>query len=380
MISQYLSRRTTKIRRATVFALFILLAAVGSSKAQRPAAVVRVDEVRSEARSQTVPVIGRLIARREGVIAARVGGAIANFKMRVGDRVNAGEVIATIEDALLLAAQQQAQGQLAETRARIVTARAQLALARQETVRLATLKNTQATSKALYEDAKQSEVIGRARVGEAQAAINTAQANLRVSEIDLQHARVTAPYAGIIVQRLLEEGAYAKTGDAIVRMMADTDMEVEADVPFDRLRGLTVGLEVQVTLDDGKRYPAVVRAIIPEEDRRTRTRAVRFSCDFVDAETLADGQSATVQIPVGAARTITSVHKDAVNRRGDKTLVFVVEAEIAKLRPVKLGQALGTRFEVLDGLQAGELVVVRGNERLRPNDKIRIDSAAKPAS
>jgi RND family efflux transporter MFP subunit len=380
MIIHCLSWTRTRICKTAILSLLALLATAGSSSAQRPAAVVRVDEVRTEPLSQTVPVIGRLVARHEGVVAARVGGAIANFNVRVGDRVKTGDVIASIEDALLIAARQQAQARLAETQARIGTARAQLALARQETTRLAALKNTQATSKALYDDALQSEAIGRARVREAQAAMNTARANLVVTEIDLQHAQVTAPYTGIIVQRILEKGAYAKTGDAMVRMMTDTEMEVEADVPFEQLAGLVVGLEVQVALDDGKRYTAVVRAIIPEEDRRTRTRAVRLSSAFANAKTLADGQSATLQVPIGAARTVTSVHKDAVNRRGDKTLVYVVQSEIAKLRPVTLGLALGTRFEVINGLQAGEVVVVRGNERLRPDDKVRIDSAGKPAS
>ena len=380
MITHCLSWLRTGICKAAILSLATLLATVGNTNAQRPAAVVRVDEVRTEPLSQTVPVIGRLVARYEGVVAARVGGAIASFNVRVGDRVKAGDIIASIEDALLVAARQQAQGRLAETQARIVTAQAQLALARQQTTRLAALKNTQATSKALYDDAVQSEAIGRARVREAQAAMNTARANLVVMEIDLQHAQVAAPYTGIIVQRILEKGAYAKTGDAMVRMMTDTEMEVEADVPFERLAGLVEGLEVQVTLDDGKHYAAMVRAIIPQEDRRTRTRAVRLSSDFANAETLADGQSATVQIPIGAARTVTSVHKDAVNRSGDKTLVYVVQSEVAKLRPVTLGQALGTRFEVLTGLQAGELVVVRGNERLSPDDKVRIDSAGKPAS
>ena len=123
---------------ATVMAT--VMATPGSASAQAPAtqaALVRVDKVRSEPLSQTVPVIGRLVARHEGVVAARVGGAIEHFNVRVGDRVEAGDVIASIEDALLLATRAQAQGRLAETRARIVTAQAQLALARQETVRLA---------------------------------------------------------------------------------------------------------------------------------------------------------------------------------------------------------------------------------------------------
>ena len=81
-------------------------------------------------------------------------------------------------------------------------------------------------------------------------------------------------------------------------------------------------------------------------------------------------------MPLGPAREVLSVHKDAVTRRGEQSLVFVVEKEIAKMRPVQLGEAIGERFEVLGGLRAGDAVVVRGNERLQPNAKVRVGNGA----
>jgi acyl dehydratase len=71
---------------------------------------------------------------------------------------------------------------------------------------------------------------------------------------------------------------------------------------------------------------------------------------------------------------VLSVHKDAVIKRGEQDLVYVVVDGTAQLRPVRLGEAVGTRFEVLEGLADGDQVVTRGNERLRPNDPVRIDT------
>ena len=118
----------------------------------------------------------------------------------------------------------------------------------------------------------------------------------------------------------------------------------------------------------------MVRAIVPREDKLTRTRATRFVPRFKDRpERLAVDQSVTLHIPVDAPRTVLSVHKDAIIRRGGEELVYVVIADLASIRPIRLGDAVGNRFEVLEGLEEGELVVVRGNERLRPDAKVAID-------
>ena len=71
-----------------------------------------------------------------------------------------------------------------------------------------------------------------------------------------------------------------------------------------------------------------------------------------------------------------SVHKDAVTRQGPKSMVFVVVDGTAQIRDVRLGEPVGNRFEVVGGLDEGDQVVIRGNERLRPNDKVRIGGAA----
>jgi multidrug efflux pump subunit AcrA (membrane-fusion protein) len=112
---------------------------------------------------------------------------------------------------------------------------------------------------------------------------------------------------------------------------------------------------------------------VPDENPLTRTRTVRFIPRFDGAgDNLATNQSVTLHLPLGQARDAITVHKDAVLNRMGLTIVFFVNDDTAEIRPVKLGEAVGGRFEVLDGLKAGDLVVVRGNERLLPGQKIRI--------
>jgi RND family efflux transporter MFP subunit len=346
--------------------------------AQQGPAKVRVDTIREEALSQTVPVIGRLVARQAGSVAARISGPILEFRVEVGDHVKAGEIIAVLDDSTMAAERDVATAGLALARAELKTKQAQITLAQQELKRLEGLKKSAAFSQARFEDVAQEVAIAEAGAAEAEASVTTARAELRLAEIKLAYVEIKAPYDGVITQRLTEAGAYAGIGDEVVKMIADESLEVEADVPANRLTGLVPGTVVEAALDDGTSFKATVRAIIPNENPLTRTRAVRFRPDFSQAATtpLANEQSVTVQVPVGAPRSIVSVHKDAIIQRPNGPIVFVVTEGQAQPRNILLGEAVGSRYEVLDGLSKGEVVVVRGNERLQPGTPVVADGAS----
>ncbi|MDX1594953.1 MAG: efflux RND transporter periplasmic adaptor subunit [Gammaproteobacteria bacterium] len=350
------------------------LASYSSSAQERPAAAVRVDTVSQREMADTVSVVGQLVALRAGTLAARVGGPVAAFRVGVGEHVEAGQVLAVLDKASLEVHRDLAESRVAQARAVLATLREQVALARQETERLERLRPSAATSEALYEDAKRREAVARSRVAEGEAALGTARAELELAELRLGYADIRAPYPGVVLERLTEVGSYVQEGQAVARLQSDVALEVEAAVPFRRLRGLAPGTRVEVVLDDGTRHAATVRAVLPEESLLTRTRLVRFVPEFgTTVNPLAAGQTVTVEVPAGLRREALSVHKDAVVKRGEQDLVYVVVDGKAEPRTVRLGEAVGARFEVLEGLQEGEQVVTRGNERLRPGDTVRIN-------
>ncbi len=369
----------TNMRAVRHFVALILLAAVaaGMPAHAQDASLVFVDKIRTEPLSQTVPVIGRLVALQSGEVASRIGGAVTEFHVEVGDVVDKGQVLAELDTALLEVELAIAQGELRQAEAELMSNQAQLKLNEQELARFAGLEGSQAFSKARFEDAQQNVERAKAVIQGTEATIATRRASVQLRRLNLEYARIRAPYRGVVIRRMVEAGAYVTLGTPVVRMMADLNLEVEADVPANRLASLTPGTPVGIVLDDGSEHRAVVRAILPTENPLTRTRTVRLTPEFAGGMAgMADAQSVTVKVPVGVARNVLTVHKDAIITRGGKKVVYVVRGDSAEMRPVVLGEATGGRIEVLEGLKDGEEVVIRGNERLQPGAKVRVETGS----
>ncbi len=353
----------------------------GGKKGKRVTRVV-VDAVRQEPYRQTIPILGRFVARQSGVIAARVSGAVEEFHVEVGDRVKAGDVLAVLAKSRLKSQHELKRAEVSRYSAQMKTKRQEIALLRQELKRLDSLKRSPAFSQARRDDKMQEIVVAESEAAEAQAQIGMARANMRISEIDLYNAEVKAPHSGVISQRHSSVGAYVNVGAAVVTLLDDETLEIEADVPAGQIDGLQPHTVISAKINGKRELSAQVRAVIPEENPRTRTRAVRFTPALPDTSSIfATNQSVTLLLPAGAERTVTTVHKDAVmTRKGRKVVVLATDGK-AQMRPVKLGPPTGSRFIVEDGLKIGDLVVVRGNERLLPGAAIQYKKAGdKPAA
>lgn len=335
--------------------------------------IVHTEAVKTESLVHTVDVIGRVVARQGGVVAARVSGTVESIAPDVGSRVEKGDVIARINVDVTSLQLESAENELKRAQAALDVAKESLRLSTQDRERLEKLQATASASRATYENALQQERIDSARISEAAASVAMAESALHLAALNKTYTEVVAPYSGMVTERLTEVGSYLALGDDVVRLLNDNSLEIEVNVPFERLAGLSGSGSLEVRLDDGSVHSATLRSIIPTEDPRTRTRPVRMSVDFgASLVGLAVGQSATVRIPASQARDVLSVHKDAVIRRGNGSIVYIVDKDIAQVRQVTLGQAVGNRFEVIDGLKEGDQVVIRGNERLRPQAKVRI--------
>jgi RND family efflux transporter MFP subunit len=344
----------------------------GGGRRGRMSTVV-VDPVIRNRGTETVPIYGRLVARQMGVVATQVRGAVAAIHAHVGDRVKKGDPLVLLLADTLKAERDLKAAELNEYKAKRESAKAQLALSNQELRRLENLQKSAAFSRSRLEDKRQDVALSRSVLTENRAKVQQARAELRIADINLYQATIRAPFNGVISKRHTDLGAYLNVGAQVLTMINDDSLEVEAEVPSARLSGLSDGALIQVEFEDNTPFNAAVRAIVPEENPLSRTRIVRFTADFGgNGKHVAVNQSVRLLIPVGPSRSMVSVHKDAVLLRGGRKVVYVIEGGQAKIRPVKLGEASGSRFEVLSGLKPGEKVVIRGNERLRPNSRVRV--------
>ncbi len=360
---------------AFVFGLALPSATVAQEKSKAPPpapASVGVDKVIQEELKQTIPVIGRFVAAQAGVVAARTAGPIAEFKVMVGDRVKPGDVLAVLDKDRLKWAFELQEAEVARQEATVRTRRHELEQVSLELKRIEGLKKSAAFSQARFEDKRAQYITTQSKLAEAEADLKRAKANEMLARIGLREADILAPYAGVVAQRNTEVGAYVNIGQAVATMINDQTLELEADVPAERLPALRAGTRLEYGTASGKRLPAEVRAIVPDENPSTRTRTVRFVTvgEPPPEARRAANQSVVLYIPSDKPRTVVTVHKDAVLSRQGNTVVFIVLDGKALIRPVRLSDAVGQRFEVLAGLKPGDLVVVRGNERLRPGQAV----------
>lgn len=358
----------------------------GTASAQgQQAAMVQVDEVVTEPLVQTVPVLGRIVTRQEGPVASRVEAPVAEVEVAVGDRLATGDLVAVLDRTRLELASALAAAELAAAEADLAAARREVELIDQERARLVALQGSAAFSRARLDDKIKEVSVAHSRIEAAAARLEQARVNLDYRNADLADAEILAPYPSVVVKKHVSAGAHVRIGDPVVTLIDDSALEVEADVPAERLVGLEPGTPITFAFASAgpaqERHDAVLRAIVPMENPLTRTRAVRFTSvnGGLDAAR-AIGQSVTVDIPVGAPRDVVSVHKDAVTvNLGTRQVYVVGEDDVVQPRPVVLGAAIGNRFEVLDGLVPGDLVVTRGNERLRPGQPVAYGPPANGA-
>ncbi len=362
---------------AAVVTLAMPVVAQEKKPDEQPPTPVGVDHVRQETMRQTVPVIGRFVPRQAGLVAARIAGPVKTFLVEVGDRVAAGDLLAALVKDTFRWRVSANKAETARYNAEIRTKKARVKLLMQEARRLDNLKKSPAFSQARLEDKRQEVVVAESEVAEASGQLAKARADLSLAKLELDYTEIRAPYAGVVTKRHTEVGAFVRVGDPIVSLVDDTRLEIEADVPSGRVAGLEPGKAIDVAIVGGVKAAAIVRAVVPEENPQTRTRVVRFVLsDAGDMANLAANQSVTLAVPAAAAAHVLTVHKDAVITRGGGTLVYLVIDGKAMIRFVQLGEAVGTRFVVRHGLKVGDIVVVRGNERLRPGQPVSIPPAA----
>ncbi len=365
------------MRYHSLFPTLMLSLSLTTFAAAQEAARVGVDAVKSELLIQTAPVIGRLVAVQAGVVAARIAGPIAEMRVRVGDRIEKDAVISVLIKDTLHWQHQLNKARVGEAEAALTTARSVIDLRLQEMSRMDQLKKSAAFSQARLEDKKLEVASARSAAAQSQAALISARANLQLSKINLDNAEIKAPFGGVVFERHIDVGAYVNVGSPVIGLIDDEHLEIEAHVPAIRIAGLRPGEKVGFRLEkDGegqqKQYTATVRAVVPSEDPLTRTRKVRFTPEFeFGTRGLASNQSVVLALPAGKSENVTTVHKDAVLNKKGEDIVFIVEDGKANVRPVRLGQALGGRFVVFSGLKDGDLVVIRGNERLRPGQEVQ---------
>lgn len=302
---------------------------------------------------------GTVISRNQARLAAEVEGRLT-WVAEIGTVVRKGETVARLDDVLL-------EQSLLADQAAVERERARLEYQSAEVRRLTALVKRKSVP-----ESELDEAIANRNMTEAEIAASQARAALTRER--LARTRVRAPFDGVITERLLQGGEWAESGDAILRLVDTSSLEVQSWVPVSALKFVHEGTKLTL-VGNPRNAVGTVRTLVPVGDNRSRLYELRIQFENGSWPVGADVR---VAVPTAEARKVLAIPRDALVLRREGTTVFRINDEgLAERVSVNTGIAVGDLIEV-DGIVSGDKVVIRGGERLRSGQSVTIIETGAP--
>lgn len=319
-----------------------------------PAVGVVAAPVRHGLVEERAQAVGTVRARDAVVVTGKVAGIVTAIRFIEGERVQHGQVLVELDDAALRAELDQARAQLDDARSQLERAR-----------RL-----------------QPGQTIAEQRITTLETQARQAEGRVRQVEARIEEMRITAPFAGRVGLRQVSPGALIQPGTAITTLDDTSRVRVEFSIPEVFLARVAPGARVTArsAAFGDRAFQGQVAVVDTRVDTATRTIRVIAEFDNPD-DALRPGLFMTVELLLDRRPNALLVPEEALDPVGDRVFVFVVREGRARRQQVRLGQRLVGEVEVLDGVRAGELVVVRGVQRLRDNLPVRVtETMTRPTS
>ena len=313
-------------------------------------------------------ISGAVKSADESTLSFRVGGRVATVDVKIGDRITKGQTLATLEKKEYKLAVQTAQAKLASARSDL-TEKSD-ALTRQQNL-------------------KKKDFVAQASVDQAQAAYSSAKSNVDVTKTALENAQqdldntiLKAPFDGAIASRSVEPFTEVTAGSTVFELQSEGALKVEVLMPETLIRDISFGDAVNVkfpTLKDiavngvvseigakaesGNAFLVKVQlAKTPADIRSGMTAQVTFN--FGEA-----GEASVYLIPVSALDVRIPPQGQKIDR--NKAPVFVIKDGVAQTRMVSIRDIRGNDFEVVDGLNAGDVLITAGTPYISEGQKVK---------
>ncbi|MEO0975237.1 MAG: efflux RND transporter periplasmic adaptor subunit, partial [Pseudomonadota bacterium] len=297
----------------------------------------------------TIPVPGSVISRDDTRLTAEAAGRLVALA-EVGDSVDTGDPVARIDDILL-------RGERDQILAERARAESQLAFLERESDRLTRLANTNAAA-----ERERDDIVSQRDV--ASHDLDVIDARLAQNQINLDRTVLRAPFKGTVTQRFVNPEERVAIGDQVARVVGSERIEIVSQATVTAARYLYTGGTVAVSDETGHQGEGVVRTIVPFGDSSRHMYELRID---VPAQDWLVAQAVTLQVPVAVAEEVLAVPRDSLVLRRDETYVMRInDDDQAERVDVATGLSNGALIAVTGELQAGDRVVIRGAERLRP--------------
>jgi RND family efflux transporter MFP subunit len=358
----------TRSTYAVLLIASLALVFTACSGSEEPASPSEADPVAVEtatAQAKTVPrtlrYSGTIQGARRVPLSTKMMGTVTQLAVEEGDRVTEGELLARVQS-------QNVEAQKRRVQARLQEAEAALQNAGTNFKRIEALREEGSATQKEFDDAQTA-------YKRAEARVEALKSRLDEIESTLDYATIRAPIDGYVVEKRSEQGALAAPGRPLLVVETLDALEAVVQVPAADINRFSVGdsVTVEVGAAGDVRRTGVVSQVNPSGNYASRQFSVQVRLQRSDDSSIKSGMYAQVLFPGEQAEAIT-VPQEAIVERGQLNGLYTVTDSTVLLRWVRLGEAHGTRIEVLSGLRGGERYVVNASQRLLDGQPVQAGS------
>jgi len=353
---------------ALSLAALLAFAPLTATAQARSGAPVGVAESATQTIYQQLQVTGTVTSARNARLSAATSGQVATVAVDAGSRVSKGDVLVTLDPEIPELEYRSADARERQARLALQDAQRRLEEARE-------LIPQRSIAESVVRDLE-------AEVAEDEAALRAASAEAQRRKALLERTQVRAPFDGVVAAKLVEVGEWVNPGLAVVTLVSSEELRLDFAVADDYLGDISdsVSVSYRVGQDGRDSYPGSIATAVPVSDPSARTFLLRVLPD-AERPVLIPGMSVSAQLQIPAGREGVVVERDAIVRYPDgRSVVWVIEdgqeGPVAAERLIRPGLQFAGQVEIVSGLEAGEEIVVRGNESLRAGQAVQVNRTA----
>ncbi len=328
---------------------------------------------------------GYVVAQRKAAVSSKATGRLARLHVEEGKVVKKGDIIASLENDDLRAILEEAKAGLSVADALLKDAEAELEDATLQYNRQKALRQTGSISEQAWDAAEARFKKALAREKSARFGVEKGLASVKVAGVHLEYSFIRAPFDGVILTKVADEGAVvapfgaAVNAKAAVVTMADMQsLLVEVDVSESSLEKVKVEGACEIRLDalPNDRFPGKVHMIVPTADRSKATVLTKVKFEQLDDRVLPEmsAKVAFIERPLAPdeKEPFLGIPRSAVRNSPSGKTVLLIQSGRARAVAVKTAREWGEMVEILSGLKEGDVVVLDANEKIADGARVKI--------
>ena len=336
------------------------------------ASLVEIRKVKVIKVAEKTEAIGRLVALNPIIVSSKINQEILKIHFKIGDDVKKNDLLFTLASKDIIRNIKQISAELKLEVKTLNLLKEQLALRVSKAKNAQRLKEKNIITQDNLDNVNILLLQNKQQIAQREYNIVKLKISLDENNENLTFSKILSPVDGNIITIEAQTGAFIPKGKTIASILANGRNEIETDLRSDLASKVIIGSKVDV-LNHKTIYSGKVRGIVNSENIRTGTRKIRISLsDILPKNLNASGTRFSLYISFGDSIPRLLIPKDALIPRGKQQIVYLFDKGLAKQTFIQTGVSVGDNIEVLRGLKEDQLVVVKGNENLRPNQAIKV--------